>query len=56
MPLAIVHRSHDLGLTCGTYYCREKVEDVVEETDNRILKETECHSETIEVPHMKRGI
>jgi len=29
------------------------VEDVVEEKDNRILKETECHSETIEGPHMK---
>jgi len=53
MPLAIIHRSHDLGLTCGTYYCGENMEDVVEEKDNRILKETECHSETIEVPHMK---
>src|SRR5882724_5361625 len=56
MPLAIVHGSCDLGLTCGTYYCRENVEDAVEETDNRILNETECHSETIGVPHMKRGI
>jgi len=29
------------------------MEDVVEEKDNRILKETECHWETIEVPHME---
>src|SRR5882724_10740284 len=53
MPLAIVHGSRNLGLTCGTYHCGENMEDVVEEMDNRILKETECHSETIEVPHMK---
>ena len=56
MPLAIVHGSHDLGPTCGTYHCREKIETAVEEMDNRILKETECHLETIEVPHMEKGI
>jgi len=32
------------------------VENAVEEMDNRILKETECHSETIEVPLMEKGI
>src|SRR5882724_12219353 len=31
MSLAIVHKSHDLGLTCGTYYCGRNVEDAVEE-------------------------
>src|SRR5882724_9062234 len=56
VPLAIVHGSRDLSPTCGTYYCGENVEDAVEGKDNRILKETECHSETIDVPHMKRGI
>jgi len=56
VPLAIVHRSHDLGLTCGIYHCGENVENVVEETDNRILKETECPSETIEVPLMEKCI
>src|SRR5882724_2835428 len=50
MPLAIVHGSRDLSPTCGTYYFRENVEDAVEEMDNKVLKETECHSETIEVP------
>jgi len=34
----------------------ESMEDVVEEMDSRILKETECHLETIEVPHMEKGI
>ena len=52
VPLAIVHRSHDLSPTCGTYHSGN-MENVVEEMDNRILKETECHLETIEVPHMK---
>ena len=56
MPLAIVHGSSDLGLTCGTYYCGRNVEDAVEEMDNRILKETKCHSETIEVPLMEKCI
>src|SRR5882724_11715014 len=56
MPLAIIHRSGDLSLTCGTYHCGENVENVVEEMDNRILKETECHSETIEVPLMEKGM
>src|SRR5882724_8309788 len=46
VPLAIVHGSRDLSPTCGTYYCRRNVEDAVEEMDNRILKETKCHSET----------
>src|SRR5882724_3718458 len=46
MPLAVNHRFRDLGPTCGTYYCRENVENVVEAMDNRILKETECHLET----------
>src|SRR5882724_11964250 len=54
MPLAIFHGSHDLGLTCGTYYCRDYMEDAVGETDNRILKETKCHLETIEVPLMEK--
>jgi len=54
--LAIVHRSHDLGLTCGTYHCGENMENAVEEMDNRILKETKCHSETIEVPLMEKCI
>ena len=44
MPLAIVHGSCDLGLTCGTHHCGENMENAVEETDNRILKETECHT------------
>jgi len=56
MPLAIVHGSRNLGLTCGTYYCGRNVEDVVEEMDNRILKETKCHLETIEVPLMEKCI
>ena len=56
VPLAVDHRFHDLGPTCGTYYCGENVEDVVGVTDNRILKETACHSETIEVPLMEKGI
>jgi len=56
VPLAVNHRFHDLGLTCGTYYCGENVENVVEAMDNRILKETECHSETIEMPLMEKGI
>src|SRR5882724_10743642 len=46
VPLAIVYGSHDLGTTCGTYYCRRNMEDAVEETDNRILKETKCRLET----------
>src|SRR5882724_4096008 len=54
--LAIIHRAHDLGLTCGTYHCGENVENAVGETDNRILKETKCHSETIEVPLMEKCI
>jgi len=33
--------------------CGENVESAVEEMDNRILKETKCHSETIEVPLME---
>src|SRR5882724_13218755 len=56
MPLAIVHGSRDLVPTCGTYYCGRNMEDAVEETDNRILKETKCHSETIEVPLMEKCI
>jgi len=56
MPLAIVHRSRNLSLTCGTYHCRENMENAVEEMDNRILKETKCHSETIEVPLMEKCI
>jgi len=32
------------------------MENVCEAMDNRILKETECHSETIEVPFMEKGI
>ena len=44
VPLAIVHRFHNLGPTCGTYHCGENMENAVEETDNRILKETECHT------------
>jgi len=44
VPLAIVHRSCDLSLTCGTYHCGDKLENVVEEMKNRILKETRCHS------------
>jgi len=56
VPLAIIHGSCDLSLTCGTYHCGENVENAVEEMDNRILKETECHLETIEVPHMEKGI
>jgi len=27
--------SHDLSLMCSPYYCGEKVENVVEERDNR---------------------
>src|SRR5882724_2447893 len=50
MALAIIHRSRNLSLTCGTYHCGENVENAVEEMDNRILKETRCHSETIKVP------
>src|SRR5882724_11042636 len=46
VPLAIIHGSCDLSPTCGTYYCGRNVEDAVEERDNRILKETKCHSET----------
>src|SRR5882724_8587751 len=30
VPLAIIQGSCDLSLNCGTYYCRENVEDVVE--------------------------
>src|SRR5882724_4743103 len=56
VPLAIVHGSRDLGPTCGTYYCGGNMEDVVGEMDNRILKETKCHSETIEVPLMEKCI
>ena len=47
MPLAIVHQSHDLGPTCGTHHCGENMENVVEETDNRILEERRCHLETL---------
>ena len=32
------------------------MEDAVEETDNRILKETKCHLETIEVPLTEKCI
>src|SRR5882724_6170202 len=45
MPLAIIHRPCDLSLTCGIYHCGENVENVVEEMNNRILKETRCHLE-----------
>jgi len=47
---AIIHTSHDLGPICGPWHCGRKVENVVEERDNRILKETRCHLETKEVP------
>ena len=56
MPLAIVHGSCDLGPTCGTHHCSENVENTVEETDNRILRETKCHSQTIKVPLMEKCI
>ena len=56
MPLAVDHRSHDLSLTCGTYHCRENMENAVEVMDNRILKETECHLDTMEVALMEKGI
>ena len=39
-----------------TYHCGENVENVVGETDNRVLKETKCHLETIEVPLMEKCI
>jgi len=32
--LAIIHRSHNLSPTCGTYHCGGNVENGVEETDN----------------------
>src|SRR5882724_11946909 len=44
VPLAIVHRSRNLGPTCGTHHCGEIVENAVEEMNNRILRETKCHS------------
>jgi len=56
VALAVNHRFRDLGLTCGTYYSGGNVENVVEAMDNRIIKETGCHSETIEVPLMEKGI
>src|SRR5882724_7597843 len=43
VPLATMHGSHDLSLTCGTHHCRENSENAVEVMDNRILKETRCH-------------
>jgi len=36
--LAIIHTSHDLGLTCGTYCCGGNVEIVGKERDNRESK------------------
>jgi len=32
------------------------MENAVGEMDNRVLKETKCHSETIEVPLMEKCI
>src|SRR5882724_11138576 len=43
VSLDIIHRSRDLGMTCGTHHCGENMENVVEEMDNRILRETRCH-------------
>ena len=56
MPLAIIHGYPNLGPTCGTHHCSENVENTVEETDNRILRETKCHSETIKVPLVEKCI
>jgi len=56
VPLAVVHRSCDLGPTCGTHHCGENVENAVEEMDNRIPRETKCHSETIKVTLMEKCI
>jgi len=33
--LAIIHGSHELSPTCGTYNCGRNMENVVEETDNK---------------------
>ena len=56
VPLAIVHRSCNLSLTCGTHHCGENVENVGEEMDNRILRETKCHLEIIRVPLVEKCI
>jgi len=39
-----------------TYHCGENVENAVGEMDNRILKETKYHLETIETPLMEKCI